>query len=260
MARSRARPVGRPWQVLLGALLLFPGAARAARTSHLFMDESQLLPEGDVELENWLWTEGRIPNQPGRPVTSWIWLAPVVGFTSHLELQLPVQLVGTPDYAVIDTIGLVARYRFFSREDEDGLQPLLRLEYQQPLSRYASPPDLKILFVATYGNLRAVRVTANLGVQLGLPFLQSSASGSVSVLGAASLGVSIPIGTELRLAAEVDGTLPFADNARPYPGQLFAGPSVAWSRGQIWVTFGCLFGLTHNSNRYLPKVLWGITF
>jgi len=259
MARSRARPFCRSWLLAL-ALLLVPAGARGARTSHLFMDESQLLPEGDVELENWVWAEGRIPNKPGRPVTTWIWIAPVVGFTSHLELQLPVQLVGVPEYGVIDTISLVARYRFFSREDEDGLQPLLRLEYQQPLSQYASPPELRTLFVVTYGNLRAVRMTVNLGLELGLPFLQSSASGSVSVLGTASLGVSVPVGTEVRLAAEVDGSLPFADNARPYPGQLFAGPSVAWSRGPIWVTFGCLFGLTHNSNRYLPKVLWGITF
>jgi len=260
MARSRARPVSSGWPVLVAVLALAPAPARAARTSHLFMDESQLLPEGDVELENWLWTEGHIPDKPGRPVTSWIWIGPVVGLTSHLELQLPVQLVGSPEYGVIDAISLVARYRFFSREDDEGFQPLVRVEYQQPLSQYASPPLLKALFVVTHGNLHAFRVTANVGVQLGLPFLQSSASGSVSVLGTASLGISIPLGTELRLAGEVDGQLPFASNARPYPGQLFAGPSLAWSRGPMWVTFGCVFGLTHYSNQYQPKVLWGVTF
>ena len=31
--------------------------ARAGRTSHLFTDESQLVPEGDVEVEQWIWVQ-----------------------------------------------------------------------------------------------------------------------------------------------------------------------------------------------------------
>ncbi len=266
--RWRLGSMGRPGWVPLFVLALGTASpAYADRTSHLFVDETQVLPEGDVELEQWVWAEGQIPSKPGLPVTGWVWLGPTVGFTPHLEMSLPLVVVAYPEYMQLNSISLVARYRLFAREEEDGLQPLLRVEYQQPLSSYvyykhpASPPELKILLVATYGNLKGVQGTANLGVQLGLPFLQSSAAGSVSALGTAALGVSVPVGHELRLAAELDGQLPLAGQT-PYPNlaQLFLGPSVAWTRGQMWVTFGTLFGLTNNSNRFLPKVLWGITF
>jgi len=293
MSRWRARAVARAGRVLLCACTLGTAApADADRTNHLFMDETQLLPEGDVELENWLWAEGQIPSMPGVPVTGWIWLGPTVGFTSHLEMSLPVVVKTYSQSMVLDSVSLVARYRLFPREQEDGFQPLLRVEYQQPLSREPvavsgteygnessyvySPPELKILLVATYGNLSGVQGTANLGVQLGLPFMQSSSNAAFSALGTAGLGVSVPIVHELRVAAELDGQLPLAGNPSPhvayvgkpyqpyqfYPsvGQLFLGPSLAWTRGQMWVTFGTLFGLTNNSNRYLPKVLWGITF
>ena len=257
MTRWRAGPAG-----LLLALVLGLGAspARAARTFHLFMDESQLVAEGDVELETWIWSQGQIPSNTARPTTIWFWMGPVVGISSHLELQLPLQIVGVPDNTVLDTLSLVARYRIFPREQDAGFQPLIRMEYQQPLSAYAGPPTLKVLLVGTYGDPGAVQFTANMGVELGLPFLQSSATGSVSVLGTAAVGFSIPLGRALRIAAELDGQMPLAGQPRPNLAQLFLGPSLAWTRGPIWVTFGNLFGLTRNSNRFLPKVLWGITF
>ena len=257
MTRWRAGPAG---LLLALALVLGPAPARAARNFQLFLDQSQLVPEGDVELETWIWSQGQIPSNTARPTTIWFWMGPVVGISSHLELQLPLQIVGVPDNAVLDTLSLVARYRIFPRQQDTGFQPLIRLEYQQPLSAYAGPPTLKILLVGTYGGPGAVQYTANMGVQLGLPFLQSSATGDVSVLGTAGLGVSIPLAAELRISAELDGQLPLAGEPRPNLAQLFLGPSLAWSRGPIWVTFGCLFGLTRNSNRFLPKVLWGITF
>jgi hypothetical protein len=39
---------------------------------------------------------------------------------------------------------------------------------------------------------------------------------------------------------------------------MYLGPSVAWTRGPFWITFGSLFGLTNDSSRYYPRVLWGI--
>jgi hypothetical protein len=257
-----------PGGVLLAlALGLGAAPAEAARTYHLFMDQSQLLAEGDVELETWIWAQGQIPNSEMPLTTVWLWMGPVVGISSHLELQLPLQIVGTPDNAVLYALSLVARYRIFTREDDTGFQPLIRMEYQQPLSQYSGPPELKILLVGDYGGPNAVQFTANIGVQIGLPFLQSSASElpgqnqkSVSVLGTAAVGISIPVATGLRIGAEFDGQTPLAGTTRPNVGQLFLGPSLSWTHGPIWVTFGNLFGLTRNSNRYLPKVLWGITF
>jgi hypothetical protein len=261
----------------------------AGRTNHLFLDESQTLPEGDVELENWFWVQGQVPNIPGLYVSDWVSLGPTVGISSQLELSLPLTLVATPAQTVLNSISLVARYRFVPREQDQGFQPLLRVEYQQPLSNYDAytpayvkacqkyngystaslyecseypfPPELKVLFALTYGSLSSVRATVNVGAQFGLPFLQSSSTASFSVLGTAGLGISVPLGTEFRVAAELDGQLPLTGvPTAPNTAQLFLGPSVAWTRGQIWVTFGSLFGLTNNSNRFVPKVLWGITF
>lgn len=283
MRGQRARVGLRRWGMLLAGLLLAGTPAQADRTNHLFLDETQTLPEGDVELSQWVWAEGKIPSMPYRYVSDWVWMGPTVGISSHLELSLPLVIVATSDetssQTVLNSISLVARYRFFPREQDDGFQPLIRLEYQQPLSNYfvgsypsatyarpAGPysypntPELRLLVVATYGSLKGVRATFNLGLQLGLPFLQSSSRASFWALGTAGVGLSVPLGSEFRVAAEFDGQLPITGYPDPNVGQLFLGPSVAWTRGQIWVTFGSLFGLTHNSNRFLPKVLWGITF
>ncbi len=278
MTRWRADGMGRAGRALLSALALSATPAFADRTSHLFVDETQVLPEGDVELENWVWAQGQIPSSydpAGKtqyPTTGWIWFGPTVGITNHLEMSLPVVLYDDSKWIQLNSISLVARYRLFPREQDDGLQPLLRVEYQQPLSdsHYAGPPTLKLLLAATYGALTGVRGTVNVGVQLGLPFLFSSTagcrglpypcSGNVSALGTAALAVSVPLGHEFRIAAELDGQLPLGGEPYPNLAQLYLGPSVAWTRGQIWVTFGTLFGLTNNSYRYVPKVLWGITF
>jgi hypothetical protein len=289
MTRWPTRAVRRAGGGLLAVLWLSSSPALADRTNHLFLDETQLVPEGDVELQQWVWAQGQIPSLSRDHgnyystyyTTGWVWFGPTVGISSHLELSLPLVVVATPEQTVLNSISLVARYRFFSREQDDGFQPLIRVEYQQPLSNYTAgtytyssgsgsysynyaypnPPELKVLLAATYGGLTGVRATLNVGVQLGLAFLQSSSTASFSALGTAGLGLSVPLGSEFRVAAELDGQVPLAGVPEaPNLAQLFLGPSVAWTRGQIWVTFGSLFGLTQNSNRFLPKVLWGITF
>jgi hypothetical protein len=277
------------WGALLAGLLFAATPALADRTSHLFLDETQTLPEGDVELENWFWVEGQIPANLNVYVSDWVWLGPTVGITSQLEMSLPLVIVANSEQTVLNSISLVARYRFVPREQDEGFQPLLRVEYQQPLTNYyysypynsppynsppplnvtCSPywcsyittPELKVLFALTYGSLKSVRATLNVGVQLGLPIFQASSAASFSALGTAGLGLSVPLGSGFRVAAEFDTQGPISGHPpAPYKLQLFLGPSIAWTRGQIWVTFGSLFGLNQNSNRFVPKVLWGITF
>ena len=257
MARWLARCT-LPGRMFAVALVLACPAAQAARVNHLFIDESQLVPEGGVELEQWVWAYGRIPEVIDRPAAIWVWWAPVVAVSSHLELQLPLQLVSVPNTTYLHSIELVARYRLFPREQDDGFQPLFRLAYGQPLSGYSGPPTLDASVIVTYGNLTSVRVTANAGVRLGLPFLQSNAKGTTSVLGLAGAGVSIPVGKEFRLAAEFFSQFPIHGEPRPNYDQFYLGPSIAWSKGPFWVTFGCLFGLTNESSRFLPKVLWAV--
>jgi hypothetical protein len=241
------------------ALVLLLGApAHAARTFHLFLDEAQLIPEGGIELEQWVWAYGRIPNRIDRPASIWLWWGPAVSISNHLELELPLQVVAVPDSTYLDSIGLVARYRIFPREDDHGWQPLIRVGYYHPLDPSAGPPAAEVGFVLTIGSLQSIRYTLNLGVLMGLPFLQETSPGQFSVLGRGGAGVSFPLGQEWRIAGEFFGQLPIHGDTRPSKGQMYLGPSVAWTRGPFWITFGSLFGLTNDSSRYYPRVLWGI--
>jgi len=242
---------------VLGAMLLV-SPARAGRTSHLWLDEAQMVPEGGIELEQWIWAYGRVPSKIDRPASIWLWWGPVVAMSNRLELALPLQLVSFPGEVYLHSISLSARYRFVPREQDEGWQPMLRLTYQQPLDRAAGPPALEAAFVLAVGSLRTVLVTVNAGVSIGMPFLQSNLNGSVSVLGQGGVGVSLPVGRELRVAAEAYGNLPITGATRPNVGQVYLGPSLAWTRGPFWITFGCLFGLTTDSSRYYPRLLWGI--
>ena len=71
---------------LLWALILGAPPALADRTSHLFVDETQVLPEGDVELENWVWAQGQIPSSDYPVTTGWIWFGPTVGVCTSARL------------------------------------------------------------------------------------------------------------------------------------------------------------------------------
>lgn len=252
--------LGRPrlarWLVALVLLLVAP--ARAARTFHLFLDESQLIPEGSVELEQWVWAYGRVPNHIDRPASIWLWWGPAVSVSNHLEFELPLQVVAGGGETYLHSLSFVVRYRIFPREDDQGWQPLIRVAYQQPLDPSAGPPAVETTLVLTIGNLQGIRTTFNVGAFMGLPFLQSNLQGEFSVLGRAGVGVSFPLGREWRLGGEFYGQLPIHGDTRPSTGQMYLGPSLAWTRGPFWITFGSLFGLTNDSSRYYPRVLWGI--
>jgi hypothetical protein len=241
---------------LTAVAVLFPAGAWAGRTAHLFAEESQIVPEGYVELEQWVWGEGRVPANPSQPVTYWLWWGPVIGLTPHWELSMPIQVAATPESAVLDSVEADARYRIFPREQDDGFQPLVHLAYQHTLAEYEGPPRLILDLVATYGAPSSMRMTVNLGTSTSLPFITGS-SGSPAVNATGALGFSVPVKTELRFAAEVYGVVPLA--GKPPGTQLYAGPSVAWTHGPFWLTLGSLFGLTSASSRFLPKVLWAVS-
>lgn len=241
---------------LVAVTLLLPLGAQAGRRAHLFTEEAETVPEGDVELEQWVWSDGRIPARPESPVVTWVWWAPVIGLSPHLELQLPLQLAATSESTELDSVEAVLRYRLFPREKDDGFQPLIRLAYHQGLSIYAGPPSINVDAVVTYGSPTSVRFTANLGGSCGIPALKN-ASGPLLSVGTAALGASIPLTPTWRLAAETYGQAPLG--GAPLPGlQLYAGPSLEWTRGHIWLTFGTLVGLNRNSSRVLPRVLWAV--
>src|SRR5260370_27419828 len=103
-AMPRRNPGGQLRSILAALTLtsvLGADRAEAGRRAFLFAYDSEIVPEGDVELEQWWWSESRIAANPGagrpnpRPALYWIWAAPVIGLSNHLELTLPLQIVST---------------------------------------------------------------------------------------------------------------------------------------------------------------------
>ena len=263
--------------------------SRTVAPAHLFLDRHQTLPQGDIELENWFWVEGQIPSNPYVYVSD-SGLARTdrrhhlairdVAATRHCrdvatdrpqlhQSRCPLPVLATRAGRRVSAapprgIPTAASSYAYSTPYACHFEPTYSYNgYNKYASgcSYYNAPQIKVLFALTYGSLKSVRATLNVGSQFGLPFGQGDSAASFSLLGTAGLGISVPLGSEFRIAAELDGQVSLTGlPPAPYTAQLFLGPSVAWTRGQIWVTFGSLFGLTRNSNRFVPKVLWGITF
>ena len=52
---------------LILACTLAPLRAEAQRSAFLFVYDTEIVPEGDVEIEQWWWSESRIPRNNERP-------------------------------------------------------------------------------------------------------------------------------------------------------------------------------------------------
>lgn len=254
MERMRTRCAARQAAVLLAAVaaVAVPRLAVAGRTAHLLTREAEIVPEGEVELEQWVWGIGRIPAEPARTSSQWVWWGPVLSVSPHLELAAPLELAGRAGQLGLASLGLQARYRLLPRTEDEGFQPLVRVGYTHAFAPFGSP-ELLLDFVATHGSPSGPRVTGNVGAQLRMPFLANSRR-AVDVVGTGSLGFSsaLPGVPGLRLAAEL------ATELGPSHVRLYAGPSLTWSRGPFWITFGSLFGLTDTSPRLFPKVIWAV--
>src|SRR4030081_4046693 len=114
--------------VLIVAVLsstLVARTAEAGRRPFLFTYDSEIVPEGDAELEQWIWSESKVPASPDRPAIYWICASAVFGLTNHLELALPFQIVSTASSTSLAFFAAEARYRFLPRENDGRFQPLL---------------------------------------------------------------------------------------------------------------------------------------
>src|SRR4051794_18084075 len=74
-------------------LALLPSAAHAARRPFTWAYDTAIVPDGELELEQWLWMRGRNVADSSEPAHYWIWWGPVFGIGDHLELALPFQIL-----------------------------------------------------------------------------------------------------------------------------------------------------------------------
>src|SRR5215813_10889824 len=165
MPRSRRARL-RSTLFLLTLASLAPGQAEAGRRAFLFAYDSEIVPEGDVELEQWWWSESRIPRNDdrpnGRPAWYWIWSAPVIGLSNHLELSFPFQIFATSTTTSLQQFSAEAYYRFYSREKEGGFQPLVRLSYHHAIAKggpsTVAPSTVETELVLGFGKPNALHL------------------------------------------------------------------------------------------------------
>lgn len=249
------------WAALVACFLGVAWAtpARAGIRPFIWTYDTEIVPKGDVELEQWLWARSRAPGTPERPSAYWIWWGPIFGLSQRLELALPFQVRSTRNVTQLDSFDADFRYRLFPRGDDRPFQGLVRLAWHQAIhSRMPSRVDLNL--VGSYQVEGGLRAVLDLGLQVGIPALRGD-DGPAQVLGTYALGVAYPlIEDELRVSLETFGELNL--RAAGQDPHLFVGPNVSWAFGKTWVTLGTLVGLTAISSetpRFMPRLIWAVT-
>ncbi|MCK8502316.1 MULTISPECIES: hypothetical protein [Myxococcus] len=232
--------------------------AHAGRRPFIWTFDTDIVPKGDVELEQWLWARSRSPDVPERPSVYWIWWGPVLGLSQHLELAIPFQVRSTREGTQLESFEADFRYRLFPRGDDRAFQPLIRGVWHQAIDTgTASRVDVDL--VGSYQWESGLRVALDLGTQVGIPGLRGS-DAPVRILGTWSAGVSHSlVADELRLSLETFGEVGLKSAGREV--HFFVGPSVAWTFGRVWVTAGTLVGVTAvapETPRFMPRLIWAV--
>src|SRR5262249_1861661 len=149
----------------------------------------------DVELEQWLWSESKIPTRPRLPARYWIYWSPVFGMSNHLELYLPVQIVATSTSTNLETFSAEARYRFFPREQDGGFQALIRGAVHQAIYFRAAPSSAELGLALSYGKPSQLHLAVNVGLYAALPWPEHMAR---PIILEYAVGAAYPIIKELR--------------------------------------------------------------
>ncbi|MFE8597664.1 hypothetical protein [Archangium violaceum] len=246
--------------VLLGVLVLavLPTPAEAGRRPFIWVWDTEIVPKGDVELEQWLWAKSRAPGVPERTSNYWVWWGPVFGLTQRLELAVPFQVLATRDRTQLESFDADLRLRFNPRGDDSPWQGLLRVAYHHTIHT-TQPSRLDANLVQSFETEGGLRLVLDLGAQVGLPALRGQ-EGPVRLLGTYAAGVSYPlVEDEWRASLEAFGEIPL--QGIPGGQHHFVGADVAWTFGRTWVTLGVLVGLTPlfpETPQFMPRLIWAV--
>lgn len=216
-------------------------------------------------MESWLWMVGRAPVNPSGPADFWIWWGPVFGLSDHLELNVPFQALGWGGHTALDSFEVDLRYRIKSRLDHSAFQPLIRVAYHQPIGFRESPffatPRIDYNLVGSYDFGSGLHLDLDLGGRIGLgPFTERHTNVFFQLT--YDVGVSYPVSREVRVSLENLGEFPVANLEPGKAGpEEFVGPSVSWTHGPMWLTFGVMVGLTPllpHTPHFMPRLIWAV--
>jgi hypothetical protein len=249
------------WVVMMAALAVvgLPAPAEAGRRPFIWVYDTEIVPKGDVELEQWLWARSPAPGVSGDAARYWIWWGPVFGLTQRLELALPFQVLATQERTQLESFEADVRLRLNPRGHEGPWQPLLRVAYHQAIHT-SRPSRLDANLVQSYELESGLRLVLDLGAQVGVPAFRGE-EGPVRLLGTYAAGASFPVfeDGELRASLEAFGEIPLHEI--PSTQHHFVGADLAWTFGRSWVTLGVLMGLTPlfpETPQFMPRLIWAV--
>jgi hypothetical protein len=241
------------------AVAVLPAPAEAGRRPFIWVYDTEIVPKGDVELEQWLWARGHPPGVSGQDARYWLWWGPVFGLTQRLELAVPFQVQATRDSTRLDSFDADLRLRLFPRGDDSPWQALLRVAWHQSIHG-ERPSRVDANLVQSYELESGLRLVLDLGAQTGSPTFRGG-SGPVQLLATYAAGASYPLlgEGELRASLEAFGELPL--QGLPTAQHHFVGADLAWTFGRTWVTLGVLVGLTPlfpETPQFMPRLIWAV--
>lgn len=247
---------------LTAALLLSSAPAEAGRRPFIWVWDTEVLHEREMEIEQWIW-EMKKPN--GMEV-AWLWWAPIVGITDQLELAIPIEAAWwwSPNAATgvwqtdtrLETWGLSLRYRLAENDrDEAGpVVPLVRFGVKRLLPNGKLPNGERDSWQLE-GNAVVSFDDGPLHTTVNIGGFYRPTSGAAWLT--YSWGIAWAATDNLRLGGEVFGEWILSGARKDV---TMVGPDVGWTHGRGWFTVGCLIGVSEFAATYMPRLIWAIKF
>jgi hypothetical protein len=244
---------------LFAVVMVVGATAHAGRRTLAFTPDAVQLAPGVLEIEQWVWSRAYVGDVPGAS-SGWIWFSPVYGMAERLEIALPWQLNTDKSATRLMSFGAEARYALFDPIDETlTFRPQLRLGWQQNFSHPDEGPNwsvpwLTMDFVGTVGDPRAQHISFDVGFTTDF---KNTLGFHEHQLGLGAV-TPFPLLEQLLVGAEYRHQITVGTNAVGDRRWFFLGPTAAYARGRLWMSFAFLVGVGDLAPRFLPRLALGM--
>jgi hypothetical protein len=227
------------------ALLCIPMPALAGRSNFGGLPSADVVDDGNVELDSRLADQNDVGSLHERS-TAW-WIAPTIGLTNSVELQLPVEMTrrsqtGSKSEFTLSSFGADARYRF-----SQAVPALFRFGLSRDVViRNLGRAELDVVVAYELG---PVQLLADAGITF------EANRGGVHLAARPGAGVSVRVKPDVRVGAEVFGVRSFDSAVESW---AVIGPNLAFTHGRFW--FAGSFGIGVHNISTAGRLVWGIGF
>jgi hypothetical protein len=251
--------VKRTTSAALALASLVCSSAQAGRRTLGFTPDATQLSPGVVEVEQWIWLRA-YEDDVSAASSGWLWFGPVYGVSERLEIALPWQLTANQQNTRLMAFGLEGRYAFFDPLDETlSFRPQLRMGWQQNFSHPDNGGDwlvpwLTLDLVGTFGAPNRQHVSFDAGLITDFRARNRFIEHQLGV-GAVT---PFPLFEQLLVGAEYRHQVTLSTGSVGDRRWFFLGPTAAYARGRLWISFALLVGVGDLVPRFLPRLSLGL--